>query len=266
MKIYNRPKAYLISKPKLNWEGIREFFNDYETEWTEDPEKQFKQSIADKEFKFMNNTDADRLPEFSGRICYCSFGKKQGKKTNRDYLMHIIEMGHGSVLEHSNFTFLVARCNRGLTHELVRHRAGFAFSQESTHYIDYSEETGAICIPENMPNEIEALKHLKELFRIYQEGYNKLRAKGIAKKDACSTMRNIFPIALESKIVFTANIRALRHFIETRGTIHNVADIRDLAIQVYDILNNECPNAIYGISKFTDTDGKFSIETKYKKI
>jgi thymidylate synthase (FAD) len=133
METYSEPKTYLIAEPKLNWDGINEFFKDYNLSWTE---KQTKE------------TDADKLIEFAGRICYVSFGNKQGRKTNWEYIENLLLSGHGSVLEHANYTFLTTKASRGFTHEMIRHRAGFAYSQESTQYINYSPNTGLINIPE----------------------------------------------------------------------------------------------------------------------
>lgn len=77
----------------------------------------------------------DLLPEFAGRFCYRSWAK--GRET-RDYIENIKESGHGSVLEHGVITLAISGVSRALTHELIRHRAGFAVSQESQRYVDRS--------------------------------------------------------------------------------------------------------------------------------
>src|SRR5207237_2000945 len=74
------------------------------------------------------STDGERLAEFAGRVCYMS-QHNPAKRTTRDYLENIKKQGHGSVLEHANYTLFVEGVSRSLTHELVRHRAGFAYSQ-----------------------------------------------------------------------------------------------------------------------------------------
>src|SRR5213082_340016 len=61
------------------------------------------------------------------------------KRATRDYLDNIKKQGHGSVLEHANYTLLLEGVSRSLTHELVRHRAGFAYSQLSQRYVDESD-------------------------------------------------------------------------------------------------------------------------------
>src|SRR5215216_4732574 len=84
------------------------------------------------------STDGERLAEFAGRLCYMS-QKNPAGRTTREYLENIKKQGHGSVLEHANYSLLLEGVSRSLTHELIRHRAGFSFSQLSQRYVDESE-------------------------------------------------------------------------------------------------------------------------------
>src|SRR2546423_5665116 len=84
------------------------------------------------------STDGERLAEFAGRLCYMSQANP-AKRPTREYLENIKKQGHGSVLEHANYSLLVEGVSRSLTHELVRHRAGFAYSQLSQRYVDESQ-------------------------------------------------------------------------------------------------------------------------------
>src|SRR3954466_2586294 len=83
------------------------------------------------------STDGERLAEFAGRLCYMS-QRNPANRTTRDYLENIKRQGHGSVLEHANYSVLIEGVSRSLTHELVRHRAGWAYSQLSQRYVDES--------------------------------------------------------------------------------------------------------------------------------
>src|SRR6185437_3098685 len=85
-----------------------------------------------------DSTDGERLAEFAGRLCYMS-QKNPANRDTRSYLENIKKQGHGSVLEHANYSLLIEGVSRSLTHELVRHRAGFAYSQLSQRYVDESE-------------------------------------------------------------------------------------------------------------------------------
>ncbi|MGH7690422.1 MAG: FAD-dependent thymidylate synthase, partial [Gemmatimonadaceae bacterium] len=90
------------------------------------------------------STDGERLAEFAGRLCYMS-QHNPAKRATREYLENIKKQGHGSVLEHANYSILLEGVSRSLTHELVRHRAGFAYSQLSQRYVD--ESHAAFVVP-----------------------------------------------------------------------------------------------------------------------
>src|SRR3954469_9697544 len=90
-----------------------------------------------------DSTDGERLAEFAGRLCYMSQANP-AKRATREYLDNIKKQGHGSVLEHANYSLLLEGVSRSLTHELVRHRAGFAYSQLSQRYVDESEASFVI--------------------------------------------------------------------------------------------------------------------------
>jgi len=234
MKVYDEPKVYLLSRPQLNHDGLASFFKDMEAR-----EENYFLNQQDKQIP----TDGETLAEIAGRICYCSFGASQGRKTNKEYLGNILEQGHGSVLEHANYTFLISQCSRGMTHELVRHRAGFAYSQESTHFRAYTLDNSAFIVPDEgqLREEQNILEELaRKSIQTYEYIYSMLIKQGTPKKIACATARQILPTGLESKIVVTGNMRAWRHFIEARGNKHNVKEIRLVAIKITEVLLQEC--------------------------
>ena len=80
----------------------------------------------------------EKLIETAGRVCYMSFQRPR-PGGNQAYISHLLEVGHGSVLEHAVFNLLFTGVSRSLTHELVRHRAGFGFSQLSQRFVDESK-------------------------------------------------------------------------------------------------------------------------------
>lgn len=275
MKIFTEPKVYLIARPQINWTkhagkdgspGVLDFFRDMENYGKTLPSEAWKDSERPMLRQVMEDyvMDADALAEFCGRMCYCSFGDKQGRKTNQDYIQNIVGQGHGSVLEHANFTFLVTQCSRGFTHEMVRHRAGFGYSQESTHFIDYSPETGRMILDERACS-VEAVhdamgEMAEHALAVYQQVYDSLRKQGHAKKEACSMARQLLPTGIEAKLAFTGNVRALRHFIVLRGNAFNVMEIRKVAVEVFKLMVNEAPNSMVGISLVkNEKDGKEEI-------
>src|SRR5579864_1703260 len=112
-----KPKVYLLGRQAVVQDELARFLNDEGMVFTTDT------SVA-----------AEILNEVAGRSCYMSFGK--GRKSNQEYLENILSSKHGSVLEHAVWNLLITGVSRALTHELVRHRAGFGYSQLSQRYVD----------------------------------------------------------------------------------------------------------------------------------
>src|SRR2546430_8282848 len=82
-------------------------------------------------------SDGERLAEYAGRLCYMS-QKNPVNRTTAEYLENIKKQGHGSVLDPAVYVLLIDGISRSCSHELVRHRAGFGYSQISQRYVDES--------------------------------------------------------------------------------------------------------------------------------
>src|SRR5271170_1602074 len=122
LHIIHEPTVYLLGRQVVDDEALSAFLADHEVDhWTTDTE-----------------IGGEKLIETAGRVCYMSFQKPR-PGGNKAYIGHILEVGHGSVLEHAVFNLLFTGVSRSLTHELVRHRAGFGFSQLSQRFVDESE-------------------------------------------------------------------------------------------------------------------------------
>jgi thymidylate synthase (FAD) len=118
----------------------------------------------------------------------------------------VIESGHGSTIEHVVFTFGITGVSRTLSHQLVRHRAGVAFDQQSQRYVTFKGATTML------PGSIaEAEPALRERYETSIEGslalYRELVSAGIPGEDA----RFVFPNATRTNLVMTTNLRALIH-------------------------------------------------------
>src|SRR3989454_352869 len=123
MEIFRAPRVTLIARPEfLEPEHLR-------VQW---------QGSA---------SAGERLAEFAGRICYMSQHNPANRST-ADYLENIKKQGHGSVLEHAVYVLLIEGISRSCSHELVRHRAGFGYSQLSQRYVD--ESHAAFVVPPAM--------------------------------------------------------------------------------------------------------------------
>ena len=181
-----------------------------------------------------------RKIEIAARNCYKSEDNNENwdtEKTNT-FVAGVIRRGHHSVLEHESLTARFI-CNRGVTHELVRHRIGVAYSQESTRYCNYGKEKFGKEITVIRPHwwvaehplsdEEESAQWTWEQHMIHcEQAYFKLLNLGLKPQDA----RGVLPIDLKTEIVVTMNMRAWRHFFYLRTAKAAHPQIRDLARQL----------------------------------
>lgn len=221
-------------------------------------------------------TDADRLPEIAGRICYMSFASPR-PGGNQVYHKHILSEGHGSIFEHSNLSFILTGVSRNLTHELIRHRAGFAYSQLSQRYVDSSNVKFVIpplFLKGGYTEEMDVFKRqcidsLKAYSLVSGIAWAKLERSGIdrksARKKAFESAREVLPGAAETKIVVTANIRAWRHFIELRGGSGASEEIRRLALMLGVYLKGEAPASFQGYS-VEQKGSSTTLKSEYRKV
>lgn len=228
---------------------------------------------------------AEVVTEFSGRLCYLSFGEDaglegghktiSGRTTNESYLANILKVKHGSVLEHAVWTLLIEGVSRALTHELVRHRAGFGFSQLSQRYVDESnigfvvppeiqEETAAYSIWVRACE--ESLSAYREILHSLTEQIGDDGSATMRKKRARQAARAVLPNSAETKIVVTGNARSWRHFIEMRGSGSADVEIRRLAVDVLKCLQPEAPHIFADLKTVPDADGTLVVETEYSKV
>jgi len=226
-------------------------------------------------------TGGDAIAEVGGRLCYQSFGSPR-PGGNQAYLDRIKSEGHGSVLEHASWSLLITGVSRTLTHEMVRHRAGFAYSQRSQRYCDDAtigfvmppilsdvwEETGGRDHPQ-----IQAwIESCKAAVATYQDLTDSLEsASGLPlsattqRKAIRSAARSVLPGCTATEILVTANARAWRHFLDLRGSIHADAEIRRLAIAILAVLKVESPE-IYGDYIVCPNRGVVCIDGLYRRV
>jgi thymidylate synthase (FAD) len=257
IKVIREPTVYVMGRQTVNNEEIDRFLADHGVTWQTDTE------VA-----------GEHLVETAGRICYMSFAKPR-PGGNQAYIGHILEVGHGSVLEHAVWNLLFTGISRSLTHELIRHRAGFGYSQLSQRYVDESiaEYVEPDCIATDpelhqlwlaaVADSHKAYMRLTEkLLKVFENEPEKTLRRKLARQAA----RSVLPNATETKIFVTANARALRHFIELRGNRHAETEIRKLAIAVLKILQNEAPNLFGDYQLVPLPDGTFEATTEHRKV
>jgi thymidylate synthase (FAD) len=237
-----RPNVFLIARPAVDLDAMRGYLEDVGGEsWLE---RQIEESRGAP-------NSAELLVEFCGRACYRSW--EPGLNVNvtrvrtdrREYLENILRSAHGSVLEHANFSFALRNCSRVMTHELVRHRAGSAFSQESLRYVRLTD-IGFRVPPALEPvreRVLAIVEQLEEFQRAAAEQLG-LDEEGLpfhVKKEATSALRRLAPIGLSTDIIWTANVRTLRHVIEMRTDPGAEEELRLVFDTIAEVALREAP-------------------------
>jgi thymidylate synthase (FAD) len=220
------------------------------------------------------STDGERLAEFAGRLCYMSQKNPAGRNT-RDYLENIKRQGHGSVLEHASYSLLLEGVSRSLTHELVRHRAGFAYSQLSQRYVDESEAhfvvppamLGNEAMIERWRTQIESAQAAYvALVEQLMESYAWVADKVHRRKMAREAARAVLPNSTETKIVATANARAWRTMLELRSSEGAELEIRRCAVMILRVLQQEAPAFFSDFEIYLASDRREAARITYHKV
>ncbi|MEO8563982.1 MAG: FAD-dependent thymidylate synthase [bacterium] len=220
------------------------------------------------------STDGERLAEFAGRLCYMSQHNPASRST-RDYLENIKKQGHGSVLEHANYSILLEGISRSLTHELVRHRAGFAYSQLSQRYVDESEAcfvvppavAGDEALEGAWRGQIESAQaSYVALVAQLMERYGWVADRIHRRKMAREAARGVLPNSTETKIVVTGNARAWRTMLELRSSEGAELEIRRMAIAVLRVLQQEAPGFFSDFEIYVADDRREAARISYHKV
>jgi len=220
---------------------------------------------------------SEQLIEIGGRLCYKSFevglnpNVTKIREGNKEYIGNILKHHHGSVLEHGSVTFVLINVTRVLTHELVRHRAGCAYSQESLRFVRLTEISyyypdifDQIGSKDGMQGDdsAEVRRLFEEVIRTCEE-FQKFAAQILdvpnlpfeQKKKVTSAMRRAAPIGLATNIMVTANHRAWRHIIEMRTSKHAEEEVILVVSEIARQLQEGFPNIYQDMS--LDDDGQY---------
>jgi thymidylate synthase (FAD) len=219
-------------------------------------------------------SDGERLAEFAGRLCYMS-QRNPAKRPTGEYLENIKKQGHGSVLEHANYSLLLEGISRSLTHEFVRHRAGFSYSQLSQRYVD--ETDARFVIPPAIIGDDALLTVWKAQMESAQKTYVALvdqlmeryawvTDKVHRRKMAREAARGVLPNSTETKIVVTGNARAWRTLLELRSSEGAEQEIRRLAIAILRILQKEAPAFFSDFETYVAEDKREAARISYHKV
>ena len=228
----------------------------------------------------LNVTILAHTPEFEqnivrgARLCYSSANIEElkDKVTPEDaerFLNMILEIGHGSILEHSSITFGIEGISRSLSHQLVRHRIGCSFSQKSQRYVNETDFN--FIVPNPIKNNPIAYESFLDYMKVSQDAYEKLYSillygliddfykeknenpkiykdldqkfeafKSEHKNEynkfskiAAENARAVLPNACETKIQVTMNVRALFNFFKERLCDRAQEEIREMAFEMW---------------------------------
>lgn len=240
------PEVFLVARPELDYDELARYLADIGGEsWLE----RLDRGELD---------DAQNLAEFAGRLCYRSFEPGLNPNVVRirdnqaDYLRNILASAHGSVLEHVSFSFVLHNVSRVLTHELVRHRPGVAISQESLRFVRLTELP--FWFPEWARQDAELMERAGDMLRRLEEfqswmaehfGLDEEGVPFSEKKHRTSFMRRFAPEGVATGLVWTANVRTLRHTIEARTAAGAEEEIRLLFQRIGELMVKEAP-ALFG--------------------
>jgi len=258
------PKIFVLARPAFDAATFLKFLNAEHHEWRRTP----------------GARAAEELVEAAGRICYLSFGQNQSPRTNEQFIRNLVRMGHESVLEHVSWTFLMLGVSRAFSHQLVRHRVGFSSSQLSQQYHDERDATfvmppeldGIAGAPEAWESAVDATKKayrtLDTLLREHEESFPEDLDKKETNRAIRSAARSVLPNATETKIVVTANARALRYFLKIRGGIPGDREMREVAAALLSILSSEAPALFFDfrLKRLSDGSPQVQHETDLQSV
>lgn len=262
----------MIAKPDVEIEGLRPFLEGF------GEELDFAQYVEDP----TELPPAAQLLKTAGQTCYASFGPKRSRNESaKRYFDNLTSSGHGSVYEHATFSFLCYGISRSNTHEIVRHRAGTAYSQLSQRFVSgkvlrFVERPEYRRHPslhkrfqERIDRAAEEYEQVAdELLALQAEGDAKLTAEARTdrRKRVQQTARSVLPNEAETLLTMTANVRAWRHMIEMRTDEHAESEIRDLFLRIFLCLRMAEPILFADYQVESYPDGTYGARTDWRKV
>lgn len=178
--------------------------------------------------------------ERAARTCYKSEGLiKDQAESAKKLIKKLIDNGHEAMLEHSSLTVKFI-CDRGVSHELVRHRMA-SFAQESTRYCNYSQDKFGneitVIAPCFLVEGTDPYMSWKASMCLAETGYFDLLDKGLSPQEA----RCVLPNSLKTEVVVTANYREWRHILDLRSDIAAHPQMRELMVPLLKELHERIP-------------------------
>lgn len=243
---FKEAKAIIVGETSIVRDGVDELLKE----------------VGAEEWKTDRVSGSEEIIEIGGRLCYRSFAPGLNpnvtkiREGNQPYMENVLQQKHGSVLEHATVSVVFLNVSRVFTHEIVRHRAGTAFSQESLRYVRLTD-LGAY-LPKVFAGQHEERKMMGvfqylEVIQGVMANHLDLDAQDMdTKKKLTSAMRRLAPIGLTTSILVTANHRAWRHIIGMRCTPHAEEEIFTVLMGVADQFQKRYPNIYQDMALLSD--------------
>lgn len=228
------PEVYLVGFTTTDSEGMSSYLRDTGNQ-------EFLGAMDDARRRGLS--DGEIMCSFYAKLCYKSLTVGHNANISRtrdipDNLLACFKQGHGSVFEHCNINFVATNVSRVLTHELVRHRVGTAFSQTSGRYVR-GDQVDFVFDPILEPVRDEAMDLLREIELRYNDMVQKLGLDSLTdfsrRKELTSALRRFLPNGQANEIGFTVNLRQLRHMVQVRTSRQAEWEIRAVFSRVYEL-------------------------------
>lgn len=204
--------------------------------------------ILKPHFVIEDNIDGEeilkRLEKY-GRVCYKSEDKITPDSAKKFLATRIFRDGHDSIIEHEKVTVRII-CDRGVTHEIVRHRIA-SYSQESTRYCNYQSRGVKVIEPLFYLGEENKTKFDEWLAAMLdaERHYLRLLELGSTPQEA----RSVLPNSLKTEIIITYNLREWRHFFKLRCTKRAHPQMREISIPLLHEFQKRIPVIFDNISE-----------------
>jgi thymidylate synthase (FAD) len=195
--------------------------------------------IIEQKVKMLNRVNGVEILkrlEFIGRNCYNSYDKITDD-SYEDFIKKLISKGHDGILEHVSITF-AWRISRAVMAEITRHRIS-SFSVQSQRYVKYNNLH--FIKPVDYEIDEDMYEHLLDV----EENYKKLIKEGKTPQQA----RDILPNMVATNILFTMNLRELRHMLKLRCHVSSLPLMRDIAIKTLRQLHVAIPIVFDDLAK-----------------
>ena len=219
-------------------------------------------------------SEGELLTEVAGRVCYKSFGIGLNpnvtmiRQSSEEYMQNTLSKGDGSIFEHATCTFGFLNVSRVFTHELVRHRAGVAISQESLRYV--RPTSLALWLPPELDSKRAKIQSIIErIENDYQELEGSFSWKDVSfdlKKRVTSALRRILPQGMSNAMIWTANHRTIRHVITMRTAASAEVEIRHVFDKVAQVMKEKFPLIYHDFECVSLDDGTRSWRPKHMKV